>query len=122
MKQNSSTMTSARQDIDAGKSYVFMSSELEGKLLEGQATQAVDNQVSVLVNLGGDYTLIPLLSASIDKDGRRVLCIDSKVLVERLLNSLIVSEDLDLSLMGHEFKAHVISVDYDRSYLRILEQ
>lgn len=122
MKQNSSTMTSAHTGIDDGKSYVFMSSGLEEFILDGSQINPSTGQLGALINLDGDYVLVPFISAFVDESERRVVIVSSTNVVERLIKSFALNETLDFVLSSHEFKAIVVRVDSDRSYLRILEQ
>lgn len=122
MKQNSSTTTSAHTGIDDSKSYVFMSSGLEEFILGGAPVNPNTNQLGALINLDGDYVLVPFISAFVDESERRVVVVSSTNVAERLLKSFALNETLDFVLSSQEFKAIVVRVDSDRSYLRILEQ
>lgn len=122
MKQSSSTTTSAHTGIDDGKSYVFMSSGLEEFILGDSPANPNTVQLGTLINLDGDYILVPFISAFVDDSERRVVVVSSTNVSERLLKSFALCETLDFVLSGEEFKAIVVRVDSDRSYLRILEQ
>ena len=122
MKQSSSITTSAHTGIEDDRSYVFMSNGLEESILGDMGVKSSAGQLGTLVNLDGDYVLAPFLSAFVDDAGNRTVVVSSTFMTERLLKSFILDEKLDIVMTGLEFKAVVVRVDSDRSYLRIQEQ
>jgi hypothetical protein len=122
MKPSSSTTTSAHTDIGEHRSYFFASEGLELDIVEEKGERVAAPDLECLVSLDGDYTQLSILSTSIDVTGRKIVSLKTSDRSQRLLQAFIVNEKLDVVIVGLEFKALVVGVESDRSYLTILEQ
>ena len=122
MRRNSSTTMSAPTAIDDGRSYVFMSSEIEGVVPDDLVSRSSSDGLRATVTIDGKDVQAPLVFAHRDESNDLLICVESRALKERLLGALIVNEMVDVTLMDTSFKAHVIRVESDQSHLRILEE
>lgn len=114
-------MTSAHTAIDDGRSYVFMSSEIENVVNDELAESVQRSSPTATIRIDGKETATPIRFVSREDTGDLLICAEPRTLFGRLLEALIVNERIDIILMGHEFKAHAIKVESEQAHLRILE-
>jgi hypothetical protein len=116
MKPSSSTTTSAHTVTDNAESYMFMSSDIAGKIdMTDDGTTLKDH-----IGLEIDTKIVnfPLVMLEIIDDGYRACLLDQDS-IKRFTNRLLTGDFIVTYILDRKFNSQVIKLESDRCYLRV---
>ena len=116
MKQNLSTTTSVPTDINDGRQYVFMSSDLESSINFENPTSSW----SVSVKLSETEFSFPIVSIEDEGSSSYVICLSVNEEIGKLTRAMLNHEKLVVTLLGEQFKSKVLKLESGKAYLKIL--
>ena len=116
MKQSLSTTMSAPTDIDEGRQYVFMSSDLESSIDFEDRTSSW----CVSIKLSETEFSFPIVSIEDEGSSSYVICLSVNEEIGRLTRVMLNHEKLVVTLLGEQFKSKVLKLESGKAYLKIL--
>lgn len=119
MKRSSSTVMSAPTDIDNGKHYVLMSSDLEGVIaLEEKRAASLESWQATVAAF--DQQMILSISSIEDDGDGYILCLQIEGAMGFFTQLLVDSAKFITTIIGSSFNSKVVKLESGRAYLRLL--
>jgi len=112
-------MTSVPTDIDNGKQYFMMSTELEGFVNLGDTSEKTKSSWSVEISTPDWRQEFSIIFIETHEAGY-TLCVRVGGEIERLTSILLQSSFLTTSIARESFKSKVLKLESDRAYLELL--
>lgn len=120
MKQSLSTMTSAPTDIDEGRQYVFMSSDLESSIDFENRPLSAPSSWNALVRFSKSELILPIFSIEDEGLNSYTICFSVNEEIGKMTKVMLDREELVVTLFGEQFKSKVLKLESGRAYLRLL--
>ena len=117
MRPSSSTTTSAHTVIDSAESYMFMSSDIAGKIDIADDRAPPKDHISL--EMDSKIVNLPLAMLEIIDGGYQVCLLDPDA-IKRFTNRLLTGESVVIHILDKQFNSQVVKLESDRCYLRAM--